>query len=377
MIRLFTINLFVLLLTSCTPTDTYVAQTQAHLRIVEREDHQKCVSQGIDFGDWNDVSTELYWRCRYNLVQSRFIHDATTSSDIRNNAIVKKISNKIIKNLTRSRQAILSNIEDNLEAFDHSKCLSMGYSLDSNNQYKNEKYYECRKKLVYDRVPAAPSLTNSYEAAVLPISKFDQYVDNVKKNKISTGEVDYASSMINRYPLCRNINVKSKYFKQCHDSQEESFACLSKIVTLKAKKQLNDRLYCQQQAFIQFPDNYSITRNKSAKEIERILQEKRDQHVAKLKRQKEAKVNRTLQFFQEGHISQDILFKDQKNTQEKQGGKEILYQKIQILELREEFIYKCNGLLEQKLPTYVEEQTAQCLQIGKDWDKKTDEDLEF
>ncbi len=363
-----------IILNSCKPSDAYLMKIQSHMRTIERADHQTCISQGIDFGEWNDVSTELYWRCRYNLAQDKIIQDATTASDIRNNAMVKKISKKILKNLKRSRQAILSSIESDIEVFDHSKCLSRGYSLDTNDQSKNQQYYECRKKLIYERVSPAPTVTNSYEASNLPDQEFEQYLEAAKQNRVSKGEVNFASNMVNKYPRCRKVNVKSKFFRQCFEAQDRSIACLDKLVTVKAKKQLDDKIYCQQQSFIQFPDNYSITKNKSAKEIERILQEQREAYVKKLEEEKEASINRTLQFFEEGHVSQDSLFRDNKNISDEQQKKEELYKKIQILGLREEFITKCNELTEQKLPDYIEEKTKECIAIGENWNKITNPD---
>ena len=378
-LRLIIITNIFLLIISCKPSDSYLLTSQSHLRNMERKDHQKCVAQGIDFGKWNDVSTELYWRCRYNLIQSKIIHDATRVSDIKNNAMIQKISKKILENLIKSRQTILSEIESDIETFDHSKCLSMGYSLDMNDERKNEAYYQCRKKLVFEREPVAPKITHTYSASILPQPQFDQYMNNIKENKIIKGEVNFASSMINRYPACKNINVKSKFFQQCIDAQEESVQCLNKVQTLKAKKELENRIYCQQQALIQFPDDYSVTQNKSAKEIAKILEEKRQKELEKKKQENEKTLNKTLKFFEEGYVSKDIRFNnettDQTNARIKEDKRrKELYHKIQILELREEFILQCNDLMQNKIPQYIEEETNRCLAIGIDWHKETDLD---
>jgi hypothetical protein len=369
MIRVIKLLLISLLIFSCKPSYDYTMNIQSHIRSIEREDHQACISQGIDFGKWNEVITELYWRCRYNLIQDKKIHDATTTSDIKNNAMVKKISIKILKNLKRARQAILADVKNDIEVFDHSKCLARGYNLDNNNPYKNEEYYECRKQLIYFRTSPTPKVTNSYEASTLPQQKFEQYIQNSRRDKVVTNEINFANNMIDNYPACNKINVRSKFFGMCIKAQKESVSCLENMNNTRARKQLDNQIYCQQQSFIQFPDNYSMARNMSQKEVKKMMREQREEQIKRLKEEKEAKVNRTLKFFEEGHVSQDVLFRDHdaSNISNDQKKKEELYEKIQILELREEFIMKCNELMHKKLPDYIEDKTKQCLAIGENW----------
>jgi hypothetical protein len=356
-------------ISNCKIPESYQKAIQAQMRLIEREDHQACVSQGIDFEDWDSISTEIYWRCRYSFIEKRRIHHAITAADIENNSMIKKISEKILNNLHRSKQAILSKIENNVEVFDHSKCLSMGYSLEEGDQVNDIQYYKCRENLIKSRTAPPPDLTNSFESSMMPKKKFEQYLDSTKQNKVISEDVKFTRNMIDRYPVCREVNVKSKFFGQCIKSQEESLVCFSNINTLAAKKKLDDKVYCQQQSFAQFPDNYSLTRNKSASEIEKMIKEEREKEVQRLKDLRERNINKTLKFFQEGYVSKDKLFRDDEiiDKKQEQSKKEEINDKIKILSLREEFINKCNELMHSKIPDYIKEQENKCKRISEDW----------
>ncbi len=137
---------------------------------------------------------------------------------------------------------------------------------------------------------------------------------------------------------------------------------------LRQKKQLDDKIYCQKQSEVQFPDNYMIAKNKSAEEIERKMRQKQLDITQKEQEANRMQINQTRQFFESGNVSKDIAIATN-NIQQSQSSKEELLKKVQILQLREEFINKCNNLMDQKLPNYVKDQTEKCLMIGKEWRK--------
>jgi len=53
-----------------------------------------------------------------------FTKNEIATSAIKNNAIMKRISIKLLENLNRSKQAILSKAEYNIDTLDHSKCIA-------------------------------------------------------------------------------------------------------------------------------------------------------------------------------------------------------------------------------------------------------------
>ncbi len=353
-------------------SEAHAIKMTSDLKEIEIEHHKSCVLQGSKFGKWSDVSTEFYWECRHNLMQAKIIPNANSTSGIQNNMMVNEIDGKIIANLQRARRATLSGIESDIELFDHSKCLAMGHDLDTNDQGKNEEYYKCREKLIDDRSPAPPGITDSYYNPISRKDFGDKSVYNVKSNKPTSGEVEFVMNKINEYPNCKNINVKSIFFNKCIDSQKKAFFCFDGIRALKAKKQLNDKIYCQQQSFIQFPDGQTVTRNKSAEQIEEMLKKERERKIDELKMAKERDINRTKKFFEEGYVSQDKVLSreaDINNLKAERNKRENLFNKVQILELRQEFIEKCNQSLGDDMPQYVAKEEKKCADLSNSWNQ--------
>jgi len=345
-------------LSSCDQSESYILTAQATARIIERQDHQQCVSSGMDLGKWGDIITEIYWRCRYNLVQNRMTADAVTTSAIKNNAVMKRISVKLLDNLNRSKQAILSKAEYNIDTLDHSKCIAKGYILNSTNEAEITDYYKCRQRLVFERNPPAPDITYSYEASTLPGKKFEQYLVQARRNSEPEQESFIAGEMLRKYPTCIGLNVQSRPFKRCIDAQKKAQKCLNNMNISIAKKQLEDIIYCQQQAFIQFPDNYSIAEHKSASVIEKEIEY-----------QEELQRNKTLEFLESGRTIQvDKLELKEVETAEEIENK--LYNKIKLLRLREQFIARCNNVLQKKLPIFIENTTNSCGELGGNWDRE-------
>lgn len=370
--KIITYSLLVLFLVSCGLSDAYIRKIRSDLKELELENHQSCVAQGAKFGKWSDVSTEFYWECRYNYMKAQIIPNAQKADQIQRNIFVKEVNDKIIKNLQRAKRATMAGIENDIEIFDHSKCLQQGYTIDTNDQGKNEEYYKCRARLMEERSPQAPGVTNSYRD-LSPDGKLGKtQLHNVKSNKTRSGEVDFVIGKMGQHPNCQHVNVKSIFFKKCVAAQKKAYFCYNDIRTLKAKKMLNDRIYCQQQSFIQFPDDQTVTRNKSAKQIEDMLRRKRERKIEELKMQKEADINRTKKFFEDGYVSQDKIFSrksDTQNVKEAQSEREGLFNKIQILSLRQEFIETCNQSLGGDMPEYIKQSEEKCADISKDWNK--------
>jgi len=358
--------LFFGLIFSCNQSESYLLTRQSSLRIIEREDHQRCVARGIDFGQWGDVMTEIYWRCRYNMAQSRKIHDSTSAEAIENNARVEKISEVILENLNHSKQVIISRIEKDINTFDHARCVSLGYNLDSDNQNDIDEYYKCREGLVLNRVAPAPKVTHNYEVSILPDDKVSKYLEIARQSKIDNPELNKVSSMTSLYPICAGLNVNSGDFKKCAAAQEDSKKCFGNIALMKAKKNVDDKIYCQQQAFIQFPDNYAYAKEKSNTQIARD-EEKAKNEEAKKQKEMEDKIkqNMTLRFLQGG--ASEVMNKEE-NTDQKTTDK-ARYSKIELQSLREQFIQRCNLAMEQKMPSFIEDSSDKCMKIAIDWDK--------
>ncbi len=348
---------------SCNSSESYLLTYQSKLRIIERQDHQKCISQGLDYGEWDEITTEMYWRCRYNLINERKINDAITAVAIRNNAAIEKISEEILKNLNRAKYSALAKIEDDIELSDHKKCESRNYGLGIGGL--NDDYYRCRQDLIVARIPPAPRITHLFETSILPDDRAAEYKAIADSEGKSNQEVNLIVDAMQKYPNCLGLNVKSNDFKKCSAATDESQRCLANVNSLQVKKELQDKIYCQQQAFLQFPDNYALAKDKSAGEIEKLkIAEKStaDQEVKK-------ENNATLAYLESDKNIENIgrYVEDVSNQEEQSKGK--IYSRIELLKLRERFIYQCDKKMEDKLPEFNKQSSQDCLDIAKNWDK--------
>jgi hypothetical protein len=131
------------------------------------------------------------------------------------------------------------------------------------------------------------------------------------------------------------------------------------IDIMKSKRELEDRVYCQKQAFIQFPDNYALMRDKSKNEIAQLIQNN------KAMTQED---NRTLQYFlgkSEVNIGSNL--RGIENTED--NLKEKTYSRIDLLKLRERFTYQCNIKVIEKMPDFIDKLTKDCNNIAINWKK--------
>ncbi len=357
--------LFLTLLLSCNGSESYLFTYQSSLRIIERQDHQKCVSQGLDYGEWDEIVTEMYWRCRYNLVQARKINDATTAEAIKNNAVIKKISEEILKNLSRAKYSALAKIEDDIELSDHNKCLAMGNRLGIGESSEN--YYRCRQDLILARIPPAPKVTNVFETAVLPADRADEYLKIAQASRSSNQEAVIVAEMMQKYPNCVGLNIDSDDFKRCSSATNQAMQCLTTIHSLQVKKELQDKIYCQQQAFVQFPDNYALAKDRSMNEIEKLKSDvKKDQGL-----EVNQENNATLLYLEGNrNLTENIGRNVESNDDNEKKSKEKLYSRVELLKLRERFIYQCNKKMEEKLPDFAQKTSNDCMNIAKNWANK-------
>jgi len=374
--QFYKIAFFILLagFLSCSRPESYLINNQANLRMIERQDHQKCVSRGMDIGEWGDVNTEVYWRCRYNLIQERLVDYPISAASMENNAMIKKISYDILKKWNRARQFLLSKLDGNIETLDHSKCIAAGYDIDSPDPAQVEAYYICRQDLVLERVPPAPGITNTYEAAILSKSDSDEYMQMVKENQKTGNEVLFVNKMMNNYENCTGLKIRSGEFKKCTDANDEAKKCLNRIDAAKAKKGLEGKIYCTEQAFNQFPDDYAFSKYKSSKEMAKEKQRKVDEKnkLAEI----QAKNSEDLQFLEgsvfEASKNKDMAIKNIFNNDDEYYSekKAMFYSKIELMKLREQFVKRCNKSMEEKMPQFTDKYVNDCKTIAVNWDRK-------
>lgn len=363
-IKRYALQLSILCFLFSCDSQSYLS-AQVTVRNIEKQDYQACIAQGLDYGDWNDITTELYWRCRYNLIRVRFVTDIRSPSDVKYNALINKISEKIINNLIRSEFAALTTIDSKTEVLDNQECAKVGYDLNNNNKSIMDNYYHCREKLFLSRIGGAKTYTDVKEL-LLTSSWNKDYLALLQKKY--DDEIDNVEEMIKRYPNCFGLGIKSDDLGKCVMANNQSKKCLNEVESAKIKKIIEGKTYCQQQAYNEFPDDYALTKDKSASEIEKLKERKK---LAQNKNSKELS--------DEDIIAKQYLNNDQRqknigrqivddNDSEEQS-KEKLYSRVDLLQLRERFIASCDKEMDNKLPDFYDQAEQDCLDIAKNWNK--------
>lgn len=355
---------------SCQQDNSELIKRQAYLRNIERQDHQKCISQGIDIGALGEATTELYWRCRFDLIQARKNSESITPEAIEHNATLKIASDDILKRWNRSRQAFITTLEDDADTVDHAKCLAVG-NVESEDEKQVDAYYRCRQKLALRRKSSTTSITNSYETSLLNKAEAENYFEELKNAKNLEADVAFVDKMMHSYPACGGLKVQSDEFRKCAEANDDAKKCVDGLAEAKTKKSIQDKMYCTNQAFIQFPDNYALSRYKSASQILKDKKAKEEKNAKKLKEEEKEKAD--LQYVA-GNIDEIEYFEnvaeEEKKDEQEENKKTNVYNKIELTRIREQFIIRCNKSMEQKIDNFAKKFLSDCAKIAINWDKK-------
>lgn len=327
---------------------------------IKRQDNAICQSQGFKINKADSRETEIYWKCRLNLIQDRLIEDSIANDRaIRYNNMIKEIQKQIIENLNEAREVTLGELNDDFNINDHNKCLIAGFTNKTNNPKKLNEYYRCRENLILSRSPSEPRVIDTFKFKTKKTQsikqdkeKFDKYITQLFQ-KNARGDKDAANLIkaIEKYPQCASENYRTEKFKLCLKAQQKAKECLSKIEEQKIVKQLNDRIFCQKQAYVQFPDELAVDNvNKIKKENKKIR-----------------KNNLLL-----GYLDPKLELEKQKDEQKKEqivNNNAKIYTKLELLRIRESFIEKCNQLMSKKIDSYVDTLAKNCTIISNSWQK--------
>ena len=326
---------------------------------IKRQDSAICRSQGFQINNSNSRETEIYWKCRLNLIQDRIIEDSITNDKaIRYNNMIEKIQKEIIENLNKAKEETLGQLDDDFNINDHNKCLIAGYTNKSNNPRKVNDYYRCRENLILSRNPTDPRIVDTFkfktqksQNILQDKEKFEKYITRLfQKNSRGDQDAKNLIKAIAQYPQCANENYRTEKFKLCIRAQEKAEECVNKIEEQKIIKQLNDRIFCQKQAYVQFPDELAID------------------DIEKIKNQEKLRKNNLLLGYLDPKLELEKQQVEQQKEQIIQNNAKI-YTKLELLRIRESFIEKCNQLMVKKINNYIDSLSKNCTLVSNSWQK--------
>lgn len=365
----------------------FLASSDNEIQKIDKEDHQFCVSLGLDFGE-DELKTEIYWRCRVALANNKIKPDALTPEELRHNITLKKLVADIAKNYNASSEKWSDNRNSLLDNNDHKSCVTQGHNIDSLEPVAVEDYFICRRRLINNQQMIPPYRKIEYFKRPQ-----DTYNIGLAVNKKTDSDIAKFEAVKAEYPKCVTLDFRSEEFKICKSEYDQQRKCLSKIEGLKFKRELQEKTSCQKKSYVRFPD--SMLKDDST----------RAQEIAHAKTA--ADLSNSNNFFsigidadqmgkfssEEGEMKKDdnqSLAKDAKASVAKEvdkknssqiadaktkivknfNTKDDLYSKIDLTKLRQQFIFSCQEAINSPLASYGNKLRDECNSIVEKWEEQ-------
>lgn len=379
----FTINSFRLAFLLVLFAATNCKNNNNELQKIEREDHQFCVSLGLDFGE-DELKTEIYWRCRITLAKYKIKDDAIIPEDIRRNIMIKKLISDIGKNYSLSYEKWGDKRNSLFDNNDHQSCVTLGYNIDTIDKITSsttiEDYLACRKRLINSQQIIPPY--NKTEYFKRPQ---DSYNIGFAINKRMDREIAKFEAAKEKYPVCVKFNLKSPEFKTCSLDYDEQRQCLTKIHRLKFRRELQEKSACQKKAYVRFPDSMINQDDEKARELSNIAESadlKNNSSFFSIgidKDQLEKFRGEETKVIKKTDNQNDKKDNDKKTTDNEKkiaetkvkknfNTKDDLYSKVDITRLRQQFIFSCQKATEPDLESYGNKLQNECNAIVEKWE---------
>jgi len=213
------------------------------LRVIEEEDNNLCIMQGVEFE--SEDTRMIYWKCRLRVMDQRISGEFDDYGySLLYKRDFKKLRKKIKDRIEREREIGLAQIDSSLEEKEHSYCVML---RDENEQMDVEiyDYFKCRENLAKLRKESSNSanLTNDYMIKVF------EYQDEEIPDQSNTLFVDSE---------CIKYSSNQEKFKKCRDAIRELNKCYANIDNQIMQRRLDDKVYCTKTSINKYPDSLSI-----------------------------------------------------------------------------------------------------------------------
>ncbi len=368
----------------------FINSSNSEIQKIEREDHQFCVSLGLDFGE-DALKTEIYWRCKLALAKSKIKADALTPEEIRLNITIKKLITNITKDYNNSYEKWGDSRNSLFDNNDHQTCITQGHNIDSLEQVAVEDYFICRKRLLNDQQIIPPYHKTEYFKRPQ-----DSYTIGFAINKKTDRDIANFEAVKAKYPKCAKLDFRGEDFKICKNDYDQQRQCFKKINNLKFKRELQEKTACQKKAYVRFPDSML---KKDDKKMEEIASANRradlsnssnffsiglnEEQIVKFKGADTTTATKDApekEAFPKKDVDKKIA--DTKNVLEKDDEQKIaeniiedfdsknhLYDKIDLTKLRQRFIFSCQKALDPSLIEHGIKLQKNCDSIVEKWEE--------
>jgi hypothetical protein len=256
------ISLFILFILASCVTQTATKINKSNLREIELRSHRQCIfiTQNKNLKNTN----ELYWRCRVNILNEEIYKANITSDSSEYKKELEKIKNLLNGRVMQAKNAEFAKTQPNIDEAEHRICI-IRYGTDKNF---SDKYNDCRNLLLLSRIPVQPFGKTSHSFSksrdVNNPENLKQIINNygLRQNLDLTinEQAKITSQAALAFPTCGKYNAKSEAFKLCIKKQKKKQECEKNVPDKIKEKQLENLLFCEQQAIKNFPDGLAIYR---------------------------------------------------------------------------------------------------------------------
>ncbi|MBL6664690.1 MAG: hypothetical protein ISQ34_02470 [Rickettsiales bacterium] len=349
--------IFFLICTSCAKPkpNPFLLSPNPSLQILELKDHQFCSSLKIDYNQSDLMHNSSYWGCRLSISKNHIIKSRSSHS-ITHNAGLQDLIRKIDIKIQNLPENLVLHANKQTDTRHHNKCLELGYEVATQDSAKIDDYFSCRSTLLenykllppYRKPQYMKYPNNSYNLNFAINNHIEKRLEEYNKQK-------------EKYPECIKYNLYDPNFKLCTKAQDESKICHNEIKTLRYKKELKDKLRCQRQTYIHFPN--------------RLIKADEDEQ-SNINKQ-----NNKSDYYNQNNFAalgiDEAVFKSPDSLEEEKNQEELeeekssinnnneLYTKFEITKLREKFILKCQARVDEEIIKFIEEEKFKCNQLKK------------
>jgi hypothetical protein len=331
--------------------EPFILSSLPNIQAIERQDNNFCSSLNISFNKDDQVKNMLYWRCRLTMAKNHLSTDKLSPQADQNNLEISNLIAKISLKISQDPQSILLHENQKMNNRQHKKCLELGYQNEVNDQTKIDDYFLCRKALIDEQ---QESLSFGSDYSKYPNNSYnigfviDEYID-AENSKYRQKKA--------QYPACVKFNLYGSNFQNCVAAQDNSRQCFTKIEKQKFKKEWEEKIFCQKQSYVNFPNEFLKENETKKAELEKVNNNS-DFYNKYSFSALGLNVNQFGGKAEEADLPQEDLMK-------KINSKNHLYSKFELTRLRKQYISACQKEADLRIEKYVSELEKSCVDLTK------------
>lgn len=219
-----------LILISCQSSNMFLQEIQ----LVEFEDDNLCMMQGLEFKD--EDTRILYWKCRLRVINQRIANQEDNYGySLLFKGELKKLKKAIQKKIDELNETTLVEIETSIDEKEHQYCVTL------RNNGGDMTYFECREELARKR-----KVDDDLE-----ILNNEEFVDNAYQIEevITNNQITIVDEQCIQY-VYDEIKLN-----QCLIDNQNFIKCMGNINSQLEERRINDKLYCNQVSINRYPDS--------------------------------------------------------------------------------------------------------------------------